>query len=108
MSYPEVVYQTHAGWLAGGFAVVALSCLAILPSYWGWWLLGRLVTTSPLDVAMAFDAPLLRDADPNGTADKPLRVVGYKHVRYGVAPLTLGRSNGLPESTIQVLSLIHI
>lgn len=42
---------------------------------------------SPLEVARAFDAPLLRNTDPNGEVSDLLRASGAKKVRYegGVA-----------------------
>ena len=38
---------------------------------------------SPLEIAKAFDAPLMRHADSNGTVDDHLRSVGDMRVRYG-------------------------
>lgn len=67
-TYPTTVYVTHRGWLAGGFVVICLACLAVAPTFWGWWRLGREVSMSPLEIARAFEAPLLQHADPNATA----------------------------------------
>jgi hypothetical protein len=82
-SYTETVYQTQVGWVAGAFILIMLACLSIVPTYWGWWNLGRPVTMSPLEIAKAFDAPLLRPTDPNGTAADHIRVVGDMRLRYG-------------------------
>lgn len=81
--FTVTVYATHPGWLAGAFAVIVLACLSIIPTYWGWWHLGRPVSMSVLEIAKAFDAPLLRDLDPNGSAEEHLRIVGRTRVRYG-------------------------
>jgi hypothetical protein len=83
-SYTETVYQTQVGWVAGAFILIMLACLSIIPTYWGWWNLGRPVTMSPLEIAKAFDAPLLRPTDPNGTAADHIRVVGDMRLRYGL------------------------
>lgn len=65
----QTVYDVQNGWLTGGSAVMVLACLAILPTYWGWWHLGREVSMSPLEIARAFEAPIMRDTDPNATGD---------------------------------------
>ena len=76
MTFEENVYETQPEWLAGAFAVIAIACLSIFPTYWGWWRLGRPVSMSPLEIAKAFDAPLMQHADPNGSAADHLRTVG--------------------------------
>jgi hypothetical protein len=83
MTFEETVYKTQPQWLAGAFAVIVMACLSILPTYWGWWRLGRPVSMSPLEIAKAFDAPLMQRADPNGLAADHLRTVGDIRVRYG-------------------------
>lgn len=88
MTFSETIYRVQPGWLAGAFAVIGIACASIIPTYWGWWRLGRSVSLSPLEIAKAFDAPLMEHARPNGTADDHLRVVGGMRVRYGFyAPL---------------------
>jgi hypothetical protein len=82
MTFDETVYAVRYGWLTGAVALIALSCLAILQTYWGWWLLGRPVSLSPLEIAKAFDAPLLHDADANGTSKELARAIGDVKVRY--------------------------
>lgn len=93
MTHPETVYRSHTNWLGGGFAVIVLACISIIPTYRGWWNLPRNVSMSPLEVARAFDAPLLRNSDPNGEVSDLLRAAGTKRVRYegGVAlPVVAG------------------
>jgi hypothetical protein len=82
MTFDETVYAVRYGWLTGAVALIALSCLDILQTYWGWWLLGRPVSLSPLEIAKAFDAPLLHDADANGTSKELARAIGDVKVRY--------------------------
>lgn len=80
---PITVYKSHFGWLGGGLGVMFLAYVAVLPLLWGWWHLGRPVSMSPIETAKAFNAPLLRDADGNGTSMELLAVVGDTRVRYG-------------------------
>jgi hypothetical protein len=77
------MYETQPEWLAGAFAVIVMTCLSIIPTYWGWWRLGRPVSMSPLEIAKAFDAPLMQQTDPNGSAADHLRTLGDMRVRYG-------------------------
>jgi hypothetical protein len=88
MTFDETVYAVRYGWLMAAFTLVVLACLAILPTHRGWWLLGRPVSLSPLEIAKAFDAPLLRDADANGTSKELARAIGDVRVRYEFEPLS--------------------
>jgi hypothetical protein len=83
MTFEEAVYEVQPQWLAGAFALIVIACLSILPTYWGWWHLGRPVSMSFLEIAKAFDAPLMHRANPNGTFEDHLRSVGDTCVRYG-------------------------
>jgi hypothetical protein len=83
MTFNETVYEAQPQWLAAAFTVIVMACLSIIPTYWGWWRLGRPVSMSPLEVAKAFDAPLMQQAHPNGTIDDHLRSFGDTRVRYG-------------------------
>jgi hypothetical protein len=83
MNFEENVYKTQRQWLAGAFAVIVMACSSIFPTYWGWWRLGRPVSMSPLEIAKAFDAPLMQHTDPNGSAADHVRTEGDTKVRYG-------------------------
>lgn len=46
--------------ISAGAALIQLLCIIfILPTYWGWWHFGRKISFSPLEMAKAFDSPLL-------------------------------------------------
>jgi hypothetical protein len=94
MTFDETVYIVRYGWLMAAFTLVALACLAILPTYWGWWLLGRPVSLSPLEIAKAFDAPLLHGVDSNGTSKELARAIGDVRVRYEFEPPSEARLVG--------------
>jgi len=83
MTFDEAVYEIQPQWLAWAFALISLATLAVLSTYWGWWHLGRPVSMSPLEIAKAFDAPLMRHADPNGSVEDHLKISGDTLVRYG-------------------------
>lgn len=85
MSYSETVYQSNRNWMAGALAIIGVAFCAILPIFGSWWHLGRTVSLSPVEVAKAFDAPLLRQADPNGTARDIVDEVGTLKILYGAS-----------------------
>ena len=104
-AYPENVYQSHFGWLGGAVAIIALTFGAILPVFGGWWHLGRPVSMSPIETAKAFKAPLLREADGNGTARDIVAQVGGLQVQYGAS--AAAKEDLLQERTgIRLISLI--
>jgi hypothetical protein len=81
----RVVFTTHWPFAAVAVALTLLAWAAVLPLYAGWWRLGRSMTLSPLETAVAFDAPLLRGAVPsNARAERIVERVGGVKVRYGV------------------------
>ncbi|KAH8804411.1 hypothetical protein F5884DRAFT_406572 [Xylogone sp. PMI_703] len=81
------IYKTNWGFAAFGISWVVLVLLMVLPNYWGFWLLGRRVSMSPLEIARAFEAPLLtKQASLAVSEESPEKI---KHsmkslvVRYG-------------------------
>jgi len=55
----HVVFKTQYQYLLGAIAIMMLSVTAIISILKGWWVLGRTVSLSPLEIAKAFNAPLL-------------------------------------------------
>jgi hypothetical protein len=78
----ETVYETNFGFIAAAAALNLLAVLAIIPTYRGWWALGRQFSLSPLEIARAFDAPILRDTEYNSTWKQISELVGERSVRY--------------------------
>ena len=76
-----------------------LGVVAVLPLFIGWWELGRPVSFSPLEVAKAFDAPLLGAVDSiggkEGIAEQVRVEVG--RVRYGVVDEVGGDGMGVRQ-----------
>ena len=80
------IYRTHMGYMAAGLAVAVLGVLAVATLFFGWWELGRKVTMSPVEIARAFDAPLLRGVDGNAEIKDMLRQTDSISIRYGEVP----------------------
>ncbi|KAL2827133.1 hypothetical protein BDW59DRAFT_160420 [Aspergillus cavernicola] len=77
-------YALHFGYLGGSLACILLGALTVTGLFQGYWLLGRKVSMSPLEIATAFQAPLTTGADSNAKAHTLLQQVGNQKARYGV------------------------
>jgi len=66
-----------------------LGVVCVLPTFFGWWKLGRKVSMSPLEIAKAFDAARLEDVDSNAETRRLLKEAGTRSVRYGAVSSTL-------------------
>ncbi|KAK5163275.1 uncharacterized protein LTR77_010861 [Saxophila tyrrhenica] len=63
--------------------MVDLVCMAfILPTYWGWWRIGRSASFSPLELAEAFNAPLLAGSGANSSGSRITTTLGDVPVQY--------------------------
>ena len=79
----EVHYQTNFWFMGGAMASTLVCVMLILPVYWGFWELGRKVSLNPIEIANAFQAPVLAAVHPgSGHADDVVRVAGSQHVQY--------------------------
>lgn len=76
-----------------GAALVQLVCtLVIMYTFYGWWRLGRAVSFSPLEVARAFNSPMLSHLASNTPADEMAKEVGQHRIRYGaIGPIDTHR-----------------
>jgi hypothetical protein len=82
------VYQSNYGFLAGAIIITLLALFLIIPAFRGWWILGRNMSMSPLEISKAFNAPCLENSDSNASARQLLNEVGDRRVRYGAISLT--------------------
>jgi len=76
-----LVFRSSFGYLGAALGVMSLSVLALAALLWGWWELGRSVSGSPLEIAIAFGAPMLECSHEMG-AEGIVREVGGKRVKY--------------------------
>ena len=79
----EIHYQTNLGWMFGALASTIVCVLLVLPAYWRFWELGRKVSFNPMEIAAAFQAPVLQSTHPtSGSADDIVEVAKSQQVRY--------------------------
>lgn len=84
----RAIYVTDYVYMSVGIAISILGSCAVGSTFWGWWKLGRDFSFNPMEIAKAFDAPLLRDAGSNAAFSKfPISIKHHK-VRYGAAERT--------------------
>ncbi|KAI9833511.1 MAG: hypothetical protein M1819_003670 [Sarea resinae] len=81
----KTFYKSHFKYLWGALALMIFSVLVVTPTLYGWWDLDRKFTLDPIEMARAFDAPLLRDT--GGRSSKVevrdvLREIGWRKVQY--------------------------
>ncbi|KAK5174616.1 Serine carboxypeptidase 3 [Saxophila tyrrhenica] len=77
------VFRTDYWWFLAA-ALVEITCICfVAPTYWGYWRLGRSMSFSPLEIAKAFEAPLLAGCHSNSTGRDLARAVGDMPVKYG-------------------------
>ena len=84
----HTVYHTNYLFVALATLASLLPIIAVLLTFHGSHRLGREVSLSPLEVAKAFGAPVLRGANSNARASALLKQVGHRPVKYGVFSAT--------------------
>ena len=95
------VFRVSYAYAVGASCVVLLCALATAPLLSGWRRPGRDLSVSPLEVANAFDAPLLAGVPSGASVGTMLRAVGGVEVRYG-EPRANGYGDvGLDEYMVQ-------
>lgn len=79
-----VHYKSNFSYMGGAIASTLLCILCVLPSYYGYWELGRKVTLGPFEIAAAFRAPDLHHAmHANAPVDKLMEEIGERRVQFG-------------------------
>jgi hypothetical protein len=89
-------YSTNKGFTAAAVASMLTCALLILPSYYGFWQLGRQVSLSPVEIAHAFAAPLLESTCIDGGIETLKTEFGDMRVRYGIVGRDQGTRLGFP------------
>lgn len=79
------IFLTNFTYLVGAAAVMTLAILVVIPTFYGFWHLGRSISLDPIEIAKAFDAPILGGAAALSNADIDLLVktVGKRRIVYG-------------------------
>jgi hypothetical protein len=78
-----LVYRSNFTNLGIALIFTLLGFFCVLPTFFGWWRMGRTVSMSPLEIAKAFGVAKLEGVDSNAKASKLLKDVGSVSVRYG-------------------------
>lgn len=97
-------YTTDFHYVAGALVASLVTILLVLPVYWGFWHLGRKVTLGPLEIANAFNAPVIRPRTlraQHGDFDHVLSEVGDRRVRYG-------QLKGAPAGSLGIAQPEHV
>ena len=77
-------YKSNFWYMGGAIASTIICILFVLPSYWGFWQLGRKVTLGPFEIAAAFRAPNLNHPTAaNAPVEKLIEEVGDRRVQFG-------------------------
>jgi hypothetical protein len=77
-------YHTNYTFAVLATAASLVAILSVLLTFNGFWHIGRKVSMSPIELAKAFNAPLLQNADSNAPVKTLLEQVGVKPVQYGM------------------------
>lgn len=81
---PISIYTVKPLYGVAAIAVMLLNLSVIIPTFHGYWHLGRRTSLSPIEIAKAFNAELLSDVSGNMTIDQILAQQGRTKLRYGV------------------------
>ena len=82
-----IYYKTEWPYMYGGIGSTLLALLMVLPAYWHYGILGKKMTLGPMEVASAFNAPMLETAEHTEHAknlEDLIEKVGERKVQYGV------------------------
>ncbi len=83
-SITQNVFSSDLRWYVGAAVLELVTVVFVLPMFWGWWTLGKNLTLSPFDVALAFDSPLLDDINSGASARGVVERIGSTRLKYGV------------------------
>lgn len=95
------VYVTNRTYLAISALISLLSIVAVAATFWGYWNLGRKVSFSPLEIAKAFDADVLRHLGDNAESVTLAKSVERDYVRYG-------EKHGRPAADMEGVTRLRI
>ncbi|KAH9213307.1 hypothetical protein DL95DRAFT_506852 [Leptodontidium sp. 2 PMI_412] len=97
-------YKATAAYWASSLTITLLSIAMIIPSFYGWWRLGRKVSLNPIEMAEAFNAPVLQHQDAiHKDADHLLELVGERKVKYVPVEHEVGEG-----SVVQKMEIVDV
>ncbi|KAL9622883.1 MAG: hypothetical protein Q9160_002809 [Pyrenula sp. 1 TL-2023] len=96
------VYDSQYLFLGLALAITAIAIICVLATFNGFWVIGRKVTMSPVEIAKAFNAPLLRNNDSNAETTALIEEVGGRSVMYGAVVDGGGLESSVAKEYAQV------
>lgn len=89
------VYKIEYSYLFTSTAITLSLVVLIMPTFVGWWELGRSVTLNPIETAKAFEAPLLSGPGSNAPLKELISDAGRHRIKYGDVSVIEEKTNGL-------------
>ncbi|KAK2767781.1 hypothetical protein FQN54_003940 [Arachnomyces sp. PD_36] len=89
-----LIYESKYLFLGISVGIMFLSTILVVPTFYGFWTLGRGTSLNPVVTALAFRAPVLDDLPSNSSEKKLLKKAGAREVQYGEALLSRRNSSG--------------
>jgi hypothetical protein len=80
---PRNVYESQYLFLGFAMGLSVVSIIIVTVTFIGFWHIGRDISLNPIEIAKAFNAPLLRSHDSNATARVLFHELGSRPARYG-------------------------
>jgi hypothetical protein len=77
------VFKSNYYYLATALTVMMLGVLVVIPTFHGFWDLGRKISLNPLEIAKAFNAAILCDQGSNASASTLDKHAKSKEIKYG-------------------------
>ena len=77
------VFHSEYKYLIASAVLTTVFVILIIPTFIGWWELGRRVTLNPIETAKAFDASLLHGPGSNAPESELVRIFGKRGIRLG-------------------------
>lgn len=79
----EPIFHVDLRWFAGAAIFELVTVLLVLIQFYGWWKFQKSISLSPLDLALAFDSPLLSDINSAVGATGVVKHAGGMKIRFG-------------------------
>lgn len=97
---PVPVFSSNFNYFAGAAAIQIVTITVLTFNFYGFWRLGRPVSFSPLELAKAFDAPLLESAGAVYHGPDIAAAEGERRIQYGVVAHAVS-----PHSVVEKLMM---
>lgn len=81
---PQEVFKSEFAYFFAAAGLELLTIVLVASTFIGYWRLGRHVSFSPLEIAKAFDAPLLAHIGPNLSGRNIAKATNDRQVKYGL------------------------